>query len=98
MELTIDAIARAVGREPYEVRLDNLVAPADMRYTSVTNKYFDSGDYPKSLRRAARLIDFSAVRERQRRGEADGRLVGVGFASFTEQTAHGTSVFATSRL
>jgi carbon-monoxide dehydrogenase large subunit len=95
MELTIDAIARAVGREPYEVRLDNLVAPAAMPYTSVTNKHFDSGDYPESLRRAARLIDFSAVRERQRRAEADGRLVGVGFATFTEQTAHGTTVFAT---
>jgi len=96
MELTIDAIARAVGREPYEVRLDNLVALADMPYTSVTNKYFDSGDYPESLRRAVRLIDLSAVRERQHRGEPDGRLVGVGFATFTEQTAHGTSVFAAS--
>jgi aerobic carbon-monoxide dehydrogenase large subunit len=95
-ELTIDAIARAVGREPYEVRLDNLVAPTDMPYTSVTNKYFDSGDYPESLRRAARLIDLNSVRERQRRGEADARLLGVGFATFTEQTAHGTSVFAAS--
>jgi aerobic carbon-monoxide dehydrogenase large subunit len=94
IELTIDAIARAVGREPYEVRLDNLVAPSDMPYTSVTNKYFDSGDYPESLRRAGRLIDFTAVRERQRLGETDGRLVGLGFATFTEQTAHGTTVFA----
>jgi aerobic carbon-monoxide dehydrogenase large subunit len=96
IELTMDAIARAVGREPYDVRLDNLVAPADMPYTSVTNKYFDSGDYPESLRRAARLIDLASVRERQRRREDDGRLVGVGFATFTEQTAHGTSVFAAS--
>ena len=95
MELTVDAIARAVGREPYEVRLDNLVAPGAMPYTSVTNKHFDSGDYPESLRRAVCLIDFSAVRERQRRGEADGRLIGIGFATFTEQTAHGTTVFAT---
>jgi aerobic carbon-monoxide dehydrogenase large subunit len=95
MELTIDAVARAVCREPYEVRLENLVPPAAMPYTSVTNKYFDSGDYPESLRRAARLIDFSAVRERQCGREADGRRIGVGFATFTEQTAHGTTVFAT---
>ncbi len=66
-----------------------------MPYTSVTNKHFDGGDYPESLRRAARLIDVPAIRERQRRGEPDGRLVGVGFATFTEQTAHGTTVFAT---
>jgi carbon-monoxide dehydrogenase large subunit len=96
IEQTMDAVAHAVGREPYEVRLENLVPPADMPYTSVTNKYFDSGDYPESLRRAARLIALPSVRERQRRGEPDGRLVGVGFATFTEQTAHGTSVFAAS--
>ena len=54
IEQTMDEIAHGVGREPYEVRLENLVAHADMPYTSVTNKYFDSGDYPESLRRAAR--------------------------------------------
>jgi carbon-monoxide dehydrogenase large subunit len=34
------------------------------------------------------------VRARQRRGEPDGRRIGVGFAIYTEQTAHGTTVFA----
>jgi carbon-monoxide dehydrogenase large subunit len=34
------------------------------------------------------------VRARQQRGEPDGRLIGVGFASYCEQSAHGTSVFA----
>ena len=29
-----------------------------------------------------------AVRARQRQGEPDGRLVGIGFAAFAEQTAH----------
>ena len=31
---------------------------------------------------------------RQRQGEADGRLIGVGLAFFVEQGAHGTSVLA----
>ena len=33
-------------------------------------------------------------RSRQRRGEPDGRLIGVGFGSFTEQTGHGSAEFA----
>src|SRR6266700_2280327 len=33
-------------------------------------------------------------RARQKQGEADGRLIGIGFASFTEQTAHGAAEFA----
>jgi aerobic carbon-monoxide dehydrogenase large subunit len=40
------------------------------------------------------LLDVPALRARQRRGEPDGRLIGVGFASFTEQTAHGAAEFA----
>src|SRR5207248_1050759 len=59
-------------------------------------KTLDSGDYAAALTRAAALIDLSAVRARQQRGEPDGRLVGVGFASFYEQTAYGTGPFGYS--
>jgi carbon-monoxide dehydrogenase large subunit len=93
MELMMDAIAREVGREPWEVRLENLVPPSAMPYNNVTGKHFDSGDYPKSLLLAREKIDLDRWRERQRRGEPDGRLIGVGFASYCEQSAHGISVF-----
>ena len=95
MELLMDAIARRVDREPWEVRLDNLVPASAMPYKNVANKHYDSGDYQQSLRQAVDLIGLPAIRERQRRQEPDGRLIGVGFATYTEQSAHGTSVFAT---
>jgi len=94
MELTIDAIARAVGREAADVREENLVPAAAMPFTNVTGKHYDSGDYRQSLRRAREMIGLEAIRERQKRGEPDGRLIGVGFSTFTEQSAHGTKVFA----
>ena len=94
MELTMNALAREVGREAWEVRLDNLVQPEQMPYVNITNKHFDSGNYPASLRRALEMVDVNAVRERQKRGEPDGRLIGLGVATYTEQSAHGTSVFA----
>lgn len=94
IELLLDAVAREVGREAWEVRLDNLVQPEQMPYVNVTNKHLDSGDYPASLRRALEMIDVEAVRERQKQGEPDGRLIGLGVATYTEQSAHGTSVFA----
>jgi aerobic carbon-monoxide dehydrogenase large subunit len=94
MELTIDAIAHAAGREPADVRRENLVPPEAMPYTNITRKFYDSGNYAESVTRAAELICLEAVRARQARGEPDGRLVGVGFSTFTEQTAHGTAVFA----
>jgi aerobic carbon-monoxide dehydrogenase large subunit len=94
IELLMDAIAREVGREPWEVRRENLVSAEAMPYTNVARKKYDSGDYPKSLDTVRREIDLDKWRERQRRGEPDGRRIGIGFASYCEQSAHGTGVFA----
>ena len=94
LELVIDAIAREVGREPHEVRLDNVVRPEQMPFDNITAKHYDSGDYPECIRRAAAAIDVAGVRARQRSGEAGGRRIGLGFSIFCEQAGHGTSVYA----
>jgi carbon-monoxide dehydrogenase large subunit len=94
IELLLDAIARQVGREPWQVRHENLVPSALMPYKNVAGKLYDSGDYQESLKRAVEMIGFDAIRRRQTEAEPDGRLIGVGFATYTEQSAHGTSVFA----
>jgi carbon-monoxide dehydrogenase large subunit len=94
MELIVDAVARAVELEPHDVRLRNLIPPDAMPFDNITGKHYDSGDYPECLRRVVAAIDLPAVRERQDRGEADGRLIGVGLSIFTEQAAHGTSVYS----
>jgi aerobic carbon-monoxide dehydrogenase large subunit len=93
LELVLDAIAREAGIEPHEVRAKILVKPEQMPFNNITKKHFDSGDYPQSLRRAVSSIGLNAVRARQRSGEADGRLIGVGLATYCEQAAHGTSVY-----
>jgi carbon-monoxide dehydrogenase large subunit len=95
MDLLIDAVARAVSREPWEVRLENLVPASAMPYDNVARKHFDSGDYPRSLLLAKEKIGFDEWRRRSCEGPLDdGRLIGIGFASYCEQSAHGTSVFA----
>jgi len=93
LELMVDAVARELKMEPHELRLANLVQPQEMPYLNITKKHFDSGDYPEAVRRAAKMIDVAAVRARQRKGEPDGRRIGLGFSIFCEQAAHGTSVY-----
>lgn len=95
IERTIDEIARAIGREPHEVRMENMVTPDLMPYESVTKMLYDDGDYAASVAMTAELLDLPAVRDRQARGEADDRLIGIGFASYTEQTAHGCGEWIT---
>lgn len=94
MELTMNALAAEVGREPWEVRLENLVKPEQMPFVNVTNKHFDGGDYPASVHRALEMINVNAIRAQQKVPRKDGKLLGIGIATYTEQSAHGTSVFA----
>jgi carbon-monoxide dehydrogenase large subunit len=89
IERTVDEVARAVGRDPFDVRLDNLVRPEQMPYRTIAGLLFDNGDYTGLLKLCSRTIDVTAVRERQKRVEPDGRLIGLGFACYSEQTGHG---------
>jgi carbon-monoxide dehydrogenase large subunit len=89
IERTIDEVARAVGRDPLEVRIENMVTSEQMPYTTIANLKFDNGDYPNAVRLSAEAIGLPAIRARQRKGEPDGRLIGVGFACYSEQTGHG---------
>ena len=91
IETMIDAVAREVGRNPEDVRLENMVPAASMPYRSATGKLYDSGDYPGCAQRVLDAIDAPAIRRRQTQPEPDGRLIGLGIASYTEQTAHGTA-------
>ncbi len=91
IETLVDAVARAVKREPVDVRIENMVPASAMPYTSATHKHYDSGDYPECAKRARDAIGLANIRARQQRGEPDGRLIGFGMASYTEQSAHGTA-------
>jgi carbon-monoxide dehydrogenase large subunit len=93
LELIVDAVADQVGREAYEVRLENAVPPEAMPYDNLIGKHFDAGDYPTCIGRAAEAIDVAGIRARSPR-RADARLHGVGFAFFNEQGAVGTAVYA----
>ena len=68
IELTIDAIATAVGREAAEVRAENLVPAAAMPYVNITNKHYDTGDYPASLATVREMIGLDEFRAGPKRG------------------------------
>src|SRR6185436_7968445 len=85
LEVTLDALARQVGIEANDLRMKSLVRPQQMPFDNIAKRHFDSGDYPEALRRAIDAIAFDRVRERQGRGEPDGRRIGIGFGMYAEQ-------------
>lgn len=98
IERAIDEIAHAVGRDPYDVRMENLVQPTQMPFKTIVGRLYDSGDYPESLKRAAELIGKDGIRKEQKQSRSDGKYIGLGFATYVEQTAHGTQEWLSRKL
>jgi carbon-monoxide dehydrogenase large subunit len=92
MELLMDEAARELGLAADEIRRRNLLAPADLPYTSPTGNVYDSGSHLESLERAVALLG-DDVGDRRRDAERRGCLLGVGFSSFVELSAPGAMFY-----
>ena len=92
MELLMDEAARELGLTADEIRRRNLLAPADLPYTSPTGNVYDSGSHLESLERAVALLG-DDVGDRRRDAERRGCLLGVGFSSFVELSAPGAMFY-----
>jgi carbon-monoxide dehydrogenase large subunit len=82
-ERLVDEAARELGLDRVELRLNNMLRPEELPFMTPTHQLYDSGDYPRALRRATELI---------REGYSppdDGRRRGIGFASYVEFTGLG---------
>jgi carbon-monoxide dehydrogenase large subunit len=89
IERLVDEVARELGREPAELRRQNMVSSGELPYRTAGGLLLDTGDYHGSLSTAVERIDLDGIRARQRKGEPDGRVIGVGFAFYSEQSGHG---------
>lgn len=83
IERAIDAFGRAVGLDPFEVRLRNVVG--ELPRAMPTGAIYDSGDYAEALRTARRLIDLAEVDRRRDALEGSSRQVGMGVGAFVER-------------
>lgn len=77
MERIIDLVAREVGKDPAEVRMQNLVKA--LPYTTVTGGYLDSGDFRKVFGSLLEHVDLPKFRREQQAARAQGRYIGIGF-------------------
>ena len=94
-ERLIDMMAADLDLDPAEVRLRNLLTPAELPFAlgelvpGERGAVYDDGDYPAALRRLLNEADYDAWRSRQGMAAADGRLQGLGVACFVESSAAG---------
>jgi len=105
MERAVDLVAGALGLEPAEVRLRNMIGPDEMPYhMGIPYRdgepiVYDSGDYKAALRDALDGIGgIAAFRERQRTAREAGRYIGLGIGCYVEGTGVGPFESATVRI
>ena len=84
IERLVDNAAHELGVDPAQFRLDNFIQPDQFPYESATGFLYDSGNYPEAMRMALEKVDYEALRSEQEAARAEGRLLGIGLASFTE--------------
>jgi aerobic carbon-monoxide dehydrogenase large subunit len=92
LERLMDKAAAAFGLDPVEIRRRNLVNA--FPYTSATGLVFDEATYVETMEAAVGAVDVPAFRARQAQARAQGRYLGLGFATFSERTGYGTPAFA----
>ena len=84
LERAIDMVAHRLDMEPSDIRRKNMVSA--LPYTSVTNEYYDSGDFIKVWDNLMAQIDLSAFRREQTTAREQGRYLGIGFGCGVEMS------------
>ena len=89
IERLVDVAAHDLEVDPAELRMRNFVKPEQFPYESATGFVYDSGDYQAAMNLALEKLGYEQLREEQRRAREEGRLLGIGLASFTEVVGAG---------
>jgi aerobic carbon-monoxide dehydrogenase large subunit len=92
LERLMDKAAAAFAIDPVDIRRRNLIGK--FPYTSAIGLVYDEASYKETLEMAVKAIDIPAFRARQKAARAQGRHLGIGFATFSERTGYGSPAFA----
>ncbi len=85
IEGALDAVARAIGADPLDLRRRNMIGPEAMPVTTALGVTIDCGDFPRVMETALALNQGSEARRQA--AEARGMLYGVGLANCIESAA-----------
>ena len=89
-EALMDRAAHALGMDPAELRLKNVITKAEFPWVNVLGIKHDPGSYEESLREALEAIGYADFRKRQPGDRLmDGKYRGIGIGCVTEHTGQG---------
>src|SRR5439155_744541 len=84
IERAMDMLAARLTLDPADVRKRNFIPPDKFPYDTALGNSYDSGEYARALDHALAKSGYPALRKEQEAARAQGRLVGIGLASYVE--------------
>jgi 2-furoyl-CoA dehydrogenase large subunit len=84
IEDAVDAVARELGMDRWELRRRNFIQPDQFPYRIPSGTEYDSGNYPAVLDKAVALADLPALTARRDALRAEGFAAGIGVATCLE--------------
>ena len=95
LERVVDICAHELGIPADEMRLRNYIRPEEFPYTTPNGCIYDSGNYPKMLELAKKLIGWDAWKLKQAEARKQGRMIGIGIGTTLDS---GTNNFGQSQI
>ena len=89
VERLVDCLAYELDMDPVELRIKNFIQPEQFPYATKTGWVYDSGDYEPTMRKAMTMAGYDELRAEQAEKRANGEIMGIGVAFFTEAVGAG---------
>jgi carbon-monoxide dehydrogenase large subunit len=89
IERLVDRAAAEHGFDPIALRRKNFIPPEAMPYKTANGTTYDCGEFEKVMDKALELADWRGFPERRARAKREGKLRGIGIATFLEASAAG---------
>lgn len=86
IECAMDALAREMNIDPFELRKRNFIQKEQFPYTAFSGLTYDSGDHLLAADKAAGIADYVGIRAKQAKQNVPGakKLLGIGMSSYFE--------------
>jgi carbon-monoxide dehydrogenase large subunit len=86
IECAMDALAREMNIDPFELRKRNFIQKEQFPYTAFSGLTYDSGDHLLAADKAAGIADYAGIRAKQAKQNVPGakKLLGIGMSSYFE--------------
>ena len=94
MERLMNMAAKKLAVDPVELRLKNMVTPEEFPYKTPSGIVWDRSAFTEGLKAASDTFAYQERREYQAQARSQGKLVGIGVASYAELSGIGSKISA----